>query len=65
MMTDKNYPEVGAFYLDKELYRRYQVLGFCKHSFTGEELVLFDAEEYDSDVWVRPLDGWWDDFEPV
>ena len=64
MMTKKDIPEVGRLYYDKELDRNYWVVRICNHSFTGEEMVLFEAQDDPTDVWVRPLIGWYDDFEP-
>jgi len=34
----------------------YQVLGFCKHTETGEELVYYQALYGNHTSWVRPID---------
>ena len=38
----------------------YTVIGIGRHSETLEDMVIYRAEYGDGDIWVRPLDMWFD-----
>ena len=38
----------------------YTVIGVGRHSETLEDMVIYRAEYGDGDVWVRPLNMWFD-----
>lgn len=38
----------------------YTVIGIGRHSETLEDMVIYRAEYGDGDVWVRPLNMWFD-----
>ncbi len=41
----------------------YEVIGFAKHSETGEEMVVYRALYGEYDTWVRPAKMWLDKVE--
>lgn len=43
--------------------KEYKVLGVARHSETLEELVLYQAEYGDREIWVRPVSMFFDDVE--
>ena len=38
----------------------YTVIGIGRHSETLEDMVIYRAEYGDGDIWVRPLNMWFD-----
>ena len=38
----------------------YTVIGIGRHSETLEDIVIYRAEYGEGDIWVRPLDMWFD-----
>lgn len=60
---DGSLPEIGMEYLDKELDKTYFVTTICKHAFTDEFMVVFESSSGPYKEYVRPAEGWWEDFE--
>lgn len=43
--------------------KRYKLIGIAKHSETLEEMVVYQAEYGDNDIWVRPKDMFFEKVE--
>jgi hypothetical protein len=54
-------PEIGHIYKHYK-GKHYKILTCCKHSETGEELVVYERQE-DGNRYARPLNMFWEEVE--
>ena len=61
-------PTVGEHYIHYRTGKKYRVIGVGRHSETGEQLVVYEAQYTDAEfplgqVWCRPLEMFVEDVE--
>ena len=52
--------EIGKLYRHYKDGKRYKVLSIVKNSETLEDMIVYQAQYEDKQIWVRPLSMWQD-----